>query len=40
MQTTLLRFMSLGRAKALTRDGFGGIYQELEVGDSLWPPAG
>lgn len=32
--------ISLGSAKALTRDGIGGEYTEFVVRDSLYPPMG
>jgi len=36
---TLIR-VSFGSAKALTQDGIGGIYQEVEAMDSYQPAAG
>jgi len=40
MKTTLLNRISFGSAKALTQDGLTGDYQEKEVEDSRFPPAG
>lgn len=40
MKTIHLTRVSLGGAKALTRDGLMGNYQEVEAWDSLYPAAG
>ena len=40
MKTTLLRRVTFGAAKALTRDGIGVQYTEVRLFDSEYPPAG
>ena len=40
MKTTVLKLVSFGSAKALTRDGMGTRYNEVHIADSLWPAAG
>lgn len=40
MKTTPLARVSFGGARALTRDGATGEYNEVRFNDSLYPPAG
>jgi hypothetical protein len=40
MKNLKLRLVSIGSARALTRDGIPGDYNEVHIADSLYPPAG
>lgn len=40
MKTPILSLVRLGSARALTRDGIPGDYNEVRFNDSLYPPAG
>lgn len=40
MKTTKLRLVTFGSAKALTRDGMGEVFIELDVQNGKYPTAG